>query len=86
MKIVGIEWDSGNWPKCGKHGVSSEYAEIRVRDPNPYEIRFRTATQTSSGRYVFVVYTYRTYGNDTYIRPVSARHMHQKEIENYERR
>ncbi|TBN45900.1 BrnT family toxin, partial [Paracoccus sediminis] len=22
MKIAGFDWDDGNWPKCGKHGVS----------------------------------------------------------------
>jgi len=24
MKVAGVEWDTGNWPKCGKHGVSKE--------------------------------------------------------------
>ncbi len=23
----GFDWDSGNWPKCGKHGVSKEEIE-----------------------------------------------------------
>jgi uncharacterized DUF497 family protein len=27
MKIAGFYWDSGNWPKCGKHGVSREEIE-----------------------------------------------------------
>ena len=22
MKIAGFDWDAGNWPKCGMHGVS----------------------------------------------------------------
>lgn len=93
MKIVGVEWDQGNWPKCGKHGVSQSeiehvlrYASVRIRDPNVGEPRFRTAGKTEMGRHVFVVYTYRQYDNDVYIRPVSARYMHEKEIKNYEQR
>jgi len=27
MEIAGFDWDSGNWPKCGKHGVSREEIE-----------------------------------------------------------
>ena len=93
MKIQGVEWDDGNWPKCGKHGVSQseiehilEYATIRVRDPNPDEERFRTAGQTLAGRHVFVVYTYREYDAGVFIRPISARYMHEKEVKNYEQR
>jgi hypothetical protein len=25
--IAGFEWDEGNWPKCGKHGVSKDAIE-----------------------------------------------------------
>jgi uncharacterized DUF497 family protein len=27
MKTAGFDWDDGNWPKCGKHGVSREEIE-----------------------------------------------------------
>jgi uncharacterized DUF497 family protein len=27
MKFGGFDWDSGNWPKRGKHGVSREEIE-----------------------------------------------------------
>ena len=27
MKIRGIEWDPGNWPKCGKHGATKDEIE-----------------------------------------------------------
>ena len=97
MKIVGVEWDAGNWPKCGKHGVSQaeiEYvlatARFRVPDPDPAETRFRTAGKTEAGRHVFVVYTYREDGarsgggGGTFIRPISARYMHGKEVKSYE--
>ena len=95
MKIAGVEWDEGNWPKCGKHGVSQEEIEFvlenmtfRIADPNPMEQRFRTAGRAQSGRVVFVVYTYRTQGRTqgarTFLRPISARFMHPKEVREYE--
>jgi hypothetical protein len=27
VNVVGFDWDEGNWPKCGKHGVSKEEIE-----------------------------------------------------------
>ncbi len=27
MRFLGFEWDEGNWPKCGKHGVTREEIE-----------------------------------------------------------
>jgi uncharacterized DUF497 family protein len=91
MKISGIEWDSGNWPKCGKHGVSqSEIEEVLLnepgvmQDPYPQEPRMRAIGQTLSGRYVFLVFMLRTINGQTKLRPISARYMHQKEIQHYE--
>jgi uncharacterized DUF497 family protein len=91
MKIAGIEWDDGNWPKCGKHGVSRDDIEhvlrrmtFRIPDPNPTETRFRTASRASDGRPVFVIYTHRERSEQTYLRPISARYMHGKEVERYE--
>ncbi|GAB5506515.1 MAG: BrnT family toxin [Rhizobiaceae bacterium] len=91
MKIAGIEWDGGNWPKCGKHGVSREDIEhalrhmtFRIPDPNPAEERFRTASRASDGRPVFIVYTHRRRNGDTWLRPISARYMHGKEVRQYE--
>jgi len=91
MKIAGIEWDSGNWPKCGKHGVGQEDVEyalrnmkFRIPDPNPQETRFRTASRTLEGRPIFLVYTHRERNGKIYLRPISARYMHKKEVENYE--
>jgi uncharacterized protein len=91
MKMAGIEWDSGNWPKCGKHGVSKDEIEhalrhmtFRIPDPNPNEPRFRTAARASDGRPVFIVYTHRERDGRIYLRPVSARYMHEKEVRDYE--
>ena len=34
MKIAGFDWDEGNWPKCGKHGVSQkEIEEVFIGTP-----------------------------------------------------
>jgi uncharacterized DUF497 family protein len=91
MKVAGFEWDRGNWPKCGKHGVSR--AEIEqvlmgapavMADPHPNEARMRAIGKTDSGRYVFLVFLIReTEGGDV-LRPISARYMHRKEVEYYE--
>lgn len=89
--ILGFDWDSGNWPKCGKHGVGREEIEhvlkhmtFRIPDPNPEEKRFRTAGRTESGRAVFIVFTHRETREGRYLRPISARFMHAKEMEHYE--
>jgi len=91
MKIAGLEWDAGNWPKCGKHGVSqAEIAEVLsgtpavMPDPFPDEPRIRAIGRTGTGRYVFLVFMLREIEAQTWLRPVSARYMHQKEILRYE--
>jgi len=65
MKVSGFEWDDGNWPKCGKHGVSQDEIEEMflgvpavMADPNPKEPRQRAIGKTANGRYVFVVFVY----------------------------
>jgi len=90
--VAGFDWDDGNWPKCGKHGVSRdeiEYvisvARFVVDDPNPGEKRLRTVGRTKFGRYVFVAFALREKEDGLYIRPISARYMHRKEIEQYEK-
>jgi uncharacterized DUF497 family protein len=91
MKIAGIQWDDGNWPKCGKHGVSR--AEIEqvlldmpavLADPHPDEPRMRAIGTTRVGRHAFLVFAYRQMNGRIWLRPISARYMHRKEIEHYE--
>lgn len=91
MKASGFDWDSGNWPKCGKHGVSQEEIEqvllgtpAVMADPCPDEPRMRAIGMTSAGRYVFLVFMLRSVGSQKRLRPISARYMHQKEIDLYE--
>lgn len=92
MIVAGIEWDDGNWPKCAKHGVSKSEVEyvlrnmdFRSRDPHALEERFRTAKRTPDGRFVFVAFTHRQRNGDIFLRPITARYMHEKEVRDYER-
>jgi len=88
--VSGFDWDSGNWPKCGKHGVSKQEIEamflgdpIIFDDPCPHEARKRAIGQVESGRWVFAVYVMREIYGCSQVRPLSARYMHQKEIAYY---
>lgn len=92
MKIAGFDWDDGNWPKCGKHGVSRDEIEqvflgvpSVMPDPFPDEPRMRAIGKTAAGRYVFVAFMPREIDGGTRLRPISARYMHQQEIDHYER-
>ncbi len=93
MKIAGFDWDEGNWPKCGKHGVSREEIEQVLRgtpsvmpDPHVDEPRMRAIGTTDVGRYIFLVFMQRKMDGQAKLRPISARYMHQKEIDHYESR
>jgi hypothetical protein len=57
MKIFGFDWDSGNWPKCGKHGVTKIEVEAVFKntpaiypDPFPSEARLRAIGRNDDGR------------------------------------
>jgi uncharacterized DUF497 family protein len=93
-RVAGFEWDEGNWPKCGKHRVSkaeiehvlrSEPFVLPDRHPQNGETRFDAVGKNGKGRHIFVVFTVRENAGHRFIRPISARYMHRKEIENYER-
>ncbi|MBP0615322.1 BrnT family toxin [Jiella mangrovi] len=91
MRVAGFDWDAGNWPKCGKHGVGRaeieqaiRAADFRVINPHPTEERWRIAAPAISGRYVFAVITYRETTEGMLIRPISARYMHRDEVKLYE--
>lgn len=85
----GFDWDDGNWPKCGKHGMSqTEVEQVFENTPavhgNPVhsdtEQRFKAIGKTDAGRYAYVSFTYR----GGLIRPISARFMRQREVNQYE--
>lgn len=94
-RIAGFDWDGGNSPKCTKHGVSRAEIEHVLRNdpmvlpdryPQTSETRFDAVGKNETGRYIFVVFTFREKAGKRLIRPISARYMHAKEIESYERR
>ncbi|MEJ0098128.1 MAG: BrnT family toxin [Bauldia sp.] len=91
--FVGFDWDDGNREKCTKHGVSIVEIESVFDAPvvvipdiahSLTEKRKRIIGRAASGRHVFVVFTLRKREADLYIRPISARYMHRKEVTNYE--
>ena len=89
----GFDWDIANREKCRKHGVSiAEVEELFSRPlavrPDPQhsavEQRFIAVGQGKGGHMIFLVFTLRRREERTYIRPISARYMHGKEIKRYE--
>jgi uncharacterized DUF497 family protein len=93
VQISGFQWDEGNRAKCQKHGVSIEAIESLFQNPvailpdethSQEEQRFRAIGKTVEGRTVFVIFTQRQQGKDIFIRPISARYMHNKEVAAYE--
>jgi uncharacterized protein len=93
MQFSGFDWDEGNWPKCGKHGVSKEEIESLLlstplvlpdRTPGLSETRYNAVGLNEEGRHLFVVLTLRDSNGQTFARPISARYMHEKESDRYE--
>lgn len=91
--IAGFDWDDGNKTKCQKHGVSlSELESAFYRKLHVFpdlkhsqtEERYIAFGVTDEGRHIFVAFTFRQIGGKNYIRPISSRYMHQKEIDYYE--
>lgn len=50
------------------------------------EKRFIAVGQTPEERYIFIGFTLREKDGETLIRPITARYMHQREVERYEQR
>jgi len=93
-RVGGFEWDGANTEKCQQHGLSlteiesvfdAPVAVLPDPDHSGAEERFKAIGKTATGRHVFVVFTLRYAGGRTLIRPISARYMHRKEIEHYEK-
>ena len=91
--IAGFDWDDGNRDKCAAHGVPVDEIEALFRGTvvilpdeahSRTEARFRAIGQTAGERRVFIVFTIRALGGSLYIRPISARYMHQREVKSYE--
>ena len=93
VAFSGFAWDKANHSKCQEHGVSVAEVEhvlahaetLIVPDlkNSRAEQRFLAIGRTEEGRYAFVVFTPRQSGG-IFMRPISARYMHRKEIKKYE--
>lgn len=94
MEFAGFDWDHGNRAKCQKHGVSICESESLFTgtvfvssDPKHSftEERLKGFGTTQVGRNLLVTFTFRRKGEDVYIRPISSRYMHAKEVTYYEK-
>ena len=93
-RVAGFDWDAGNREKCQKRGVSAAEIEELFRLPvmilpdaahSKEEERRKAIGRTREGRFVFLIFTIRERDGGKYIRPISARFMHRREIEHYEK-
>ena len=94
VAFSGFAWDKANRSKCQKHGVSIAeiehvlaHAETLIAPDiknSRLEPRFLAIGVTKEGRFTFVVFTPRQTRDGIFMRPISARYMHRKEIAKYE--
>jgi uncharacterized DUF497 family protein len=93
-KVAGFDWDLGNRAKCTKHGVPLAavealfHGDVRIAPDVKHsvaELRFIAVGRSAQGRGLFVAFTLRGAEDALLIRPVSARYMHRKELEAYEK-
>ena len=93
-RIAGFDWDRANRKKCRNHGVSIAAIESLFRGSiavipdlahSAAEERFKAIGVTDGARHVLIVFTLRTRDGETFIRPISARYMHRKEVRHYEK-
>lgn len=92
--VAGFDWDEANREKCQRHGVSLQAIEaLFARDiavfPDPAhsatETRYKAIGATTEGRHVLIVFALRDRDGYQWIRPISARYMHAKEVRYYEK-
>ena len=94
LQANGFDWDKGNRVKCEKHGLSASVIEslftrsLAILPDSAHsqrERRFRAIGRTEKGQGVFIVFTLRRKGDELLVRPISARYMHKKELDAYEK-
>lgn len=94
--LNGFQWDNGNREKCAKHGVSRMEIEavffqgdlIVIEDTthSQDEARFIVIGLGEDDRPLFVCFTLREINDGRFIRPISARYMHEREVKAYDAR
>jgi len=94
FNVKGFDWDRGNRAKCQQHGVTLAEIETLFRNRpgvapddkhSSQEDRLIAVGHTDAGRALFVAFTIRVKNKRRFIRPVSARYMHAKELAAYEK-
>jgi len=85
FEFDGFDWDDGNWPKCGMHGLGKDdieaafYADSGRVVPAPETVGSEERWMLiafSQGRWVSVVFTLRGQA----VRAISARYMHLRDV------
>ena len=94
IEAHGFDWDEGNRAKCQKHGLSLAEIEwvlrhglLRITDDDRHSLeekRLIAIGRTEAGRFALVGFTLRKRGGDSFIRPITARYMHVREMRRYE--
>ena len=93
MRVSGFDWDDGNRLKCQKRGVSvAEVEALFENSPrvapdvkhSAAEDRMIALGRTNAGRALFVAFTLRTINKRQFVRPVTARYMHAREVAAYD--
>ena len=92
--FAGFDWDEGNLYKCQRHGLkildveclfTTEFFIASDKKHSSFEARLIACGMTSLGRGIFVAFTIREKEGGYFIRPISARYMHQRELIRYEK-
>ena len=92
-RVAGFDWDDSNLEKCTGHGVSIAEIESVFQGEvwtfpdgahSTRETRWLGIGRTAAGRHVFLAFTIRTRGGERWLRPISARYMHAKEVRHYQ--
>lgn len=91
--LAGFEWDEGNSQKNRtKHGIDQALIEsVFLNDPQVLvdarhskdEPRYFAVGKNAEGRWMFVSFTLRSREQGRFLRPISARYMHQKELKRH---
>lgn len=91
--LASFDWDDGNLRKNAlKHGIPRETIEalfcsvpVYFDDPghSSHEKRYIAVGQASGGRWMLVSFTLRHREGRLWLRPISARFMHAKEVRSY---
>ena len=94
FRVSGFDWDEGNRAKCQKHGLTVAHIEALfagnpriAHDPkhSDDEDRLIAGGQNEYGTASFRRVHDWVINNRRYIRPVTARYMHAKEVAVYEK-